>query len=184
LFGRESLLQSMFARWVLLAQRGRETLPLRLMDDSPMHENESNAADIARRVAHHMLAHDKASQFLGMTLDFVDDRKVVVSMRLTESHLNGHGTGHGGLVFALADTAFAIACNTQNHAAVAAGGSIDFVSPGVGGELLTASAIQRSQGRRLGVYDIDVTGEDGRLVAIFRGRSARLTRPVIPLEGE
>lgn len=152
------------------------------MQDALKHGDDSAAAKIARRVADEMMARDKASQLLGIRLESVDAMRVVLSMRLTDQHLNGHGTCHGGLVFALADTAFAIACNAANHAAVAAAANIDFLSPGVAGEVLTACAVQRSQGRRLGVYDIDVTGEDGRLVAIFRGKSARLSRPVIAPE--
>jgi acyl-CoA thioesterase len=151
------------------------------MEDSARQQTQPDATDIARRVANEMMSRDEASRFLGITLEFIDDRKVVMSMRLTKSHLNGHGTCHGGLVFALADTAFAVACNAENHVAVASGATIDFLSPGVAGEVLTASAVKRSQGRRLGVYDIDVTGGDGRLVAVFRGKSARLSGPVIPL---
>jgi acyl-CoA thioesterase len=136
-------------------------------------------ADVARRVAGEMMLRDLASALLGIRLEFVDDKQVTVSMAITERHLNGHGSCHGGLLFALADTAFALACNGSNQAAVAAAATIDFVSPGELGEVLNATATMRVQGKRLGVYDIEVTAADGRLVALFRGRSARLSRAVI-----
>ena len=102
-----------------------------------------------------------------------------LELKVTGEHLNGHGSCHGGVIFTLADTAFAIACNASNVVAVAAAASIDFLSPGRAGETMRAVARRVSQGKRTGVYDIEVRGEDERLIALFRGKAARLKRLVI-----
>jgi acyl-CoA thioesterase len=86
--------------------------------------------------------------------------------------LNGHGTCHGGVVFALADSAFAFACNSRGVVTVASGCTIEFLAPVGEGDELVAEAQERSLEGRHGVYDVDVRREDGPLVATFRGRSA------------
>ena len=88
--------------------------------------------------------------------------------------VNGHGTCHGGFIFAVADSTFAYACNSFNHRAVAAGVDINFLAPAHLGDLLTAHGHARHQGGRSGVYDIEVSNQDGKLVAVFRGRAARI----------
>ena len=93
-----------------------------------------------------------------------------VSMRVREDMLNGHGTCHGGIVFALADTAFAVACNSHGAVAVASGCSIEFVAPARAGDELTAVAVERARTGRTGLYDVEVM-RDGEAVASFRGRS-------------
>ena len=87
---------------------------------------------------------------------------------------NGHGSAHGGMVFALADTAFALACNSDDEVTVAASASIEFVGSVAPGAVLSAVAAARHQGGRTGVYDVEVRDADGRLVALFRGRSHRI----------
>ena len=82
--------------------------------------------------------------------------------------------GLGGFIFAVADTNFAYACNSFNHRAVAAGVDINFVAPAHLGDTLTAVGRARHQGGRSGIYDIEVTNQDGKTIAVFRGRSTRI----------
>ena len=131
----------------------------------------------AERAASAMWADDRASQSLGMTLDEVGPGFARLSMTVRTDMTNGHGMCHGGFLFALADSAFAFACNSHGDATVAAGAAIDFVAPAQAGERLTATARERHRGRRTGVYDIEVTRGTGELVAFFRGRSHRLGKP-------
>ena len=93
--------------------------------------------------------------------------------------LNGHGNAHGGMIFALADTAFAYACNSRNVRTVAAQASIAFVEAGREGELLQAEASEQALQGRSGVYTATVRGEDGRTIAIFQGLSRSVGGPII-----
>ena len=83
----------------------------------------------------------------------------------------GHGIAHGGYIFPLADSAFAFACNSYNQLAVAQQNQISYLAPGKAGERLHAAAREQSRTGRSGVYDVTVTGEDGRTIALFRGLS-------------
>lgn len=93
------------------------------------------------------------------------------SMVLRKDMLNGHGTAHGGMIFALADNAFAWACNSRNVKTFAQHAAISFLSAGREGEKLTAEAREDAAAERTGVYTVTVTGGDGRTVAIFQGLS-------------
>jgi acyl-CoA thioesterase len=94
--------------------------------------------------------------------------------------LNGHAICHGGVIFSLADSAFAFACNSHNQNTVASGCSIDFLAPAKAGDELSAEAVERALLGRIGVYDVTVTNSEGRTIALFRGRSYRITGEVIP----
>jgi acyl-CoA thioesterase len=124
-----------------------------------------------------MLAADVASTALGIELVDVAPGRARVRMRVTEGMLNGHKICHGGYVFLLADTAFAVACNTYGRTTVAAGAEIVFVRPVGAGELLVAEAVERGRYGSSGIYDVTVSGDDGSVVAEFRGRS-RTLRPL------
>ncbi len=95
-----------------------------------------------------------------------------VRMTVREDMLNGHRVCHGGLVFALADSAFAFACNSHGTDALAAAASIDFLMPARGGDVLTATAVETWRAGRSGVTEVTVTNQNGERVALFRGRSA------------
>jgi len=129
--------------------------------------------EIARLSAEAMWAGDRASQELGMTLDEVGPGTATLSMTLGEDMVNGHAIGHGGLTFALADSAFAFACNSYNRATVAAGAKIRFRRPTRLGDRLVATATEREREGRDGVYDVLVTVGD-EVVALFRGRSKEI----------
>jgi acyl-CoA thioesterase len=127
---------------------------------------------LAAEVAAAMWARDRASQALGMELEDVRPGYARLRMTVRADMLNGHGTCHGGIVFALADSAFAFACNSRGVVTVASGCSVEFLSPAREGDELVAVATERSHEGRNGVYDVDVRTADERLVATFRGRSA------------
>ncbi|MBO0980114.1 hydroxyphenylacetyl-CoA thioesterase PaaI [Microbacterium sp. SD291] len=125
-----------------------------------------------------MMQRDQASAMLGMVVELDEPGRAVVSMRVREDMLNGFAITHGGLVFALADTAFAIACNEDERVTVAAGADITFLRSTGGGQTLTATAVRRALNGRTGVYDVTVTDETGDAVAEFRGRSITTNRAV------
>ena len=126
---------------------------------------------LARRIADHMWASEGTSRVWGLNIEEARAGAAVVSMVLRDDMLNGHGTAHGGMIFALADNAFAYACNSRNVRSFAQHASISFLSPGKGGEKLTAHAREDAQAGRTGVYTVTVLGEDGRTVAVFQGLS-------------
>lgn len=143
----------------------------------------SDPEDLARRCAQAMWADDSASRGLGMHLESVSPGRARVEMTVIESMVNGHGICHGGFVAALADSAFAFACNTYDEVTVAAGFDIVFVSAAHLGDALVAEAVERVRRGRSGVYDVTVVAarSDGDVVvAEFRGRSRSLGRPVLP----
>jgi acyl-CoA thioesterase len=134
---------------------------------------------LAQAVGRAMYAADIASQSLGMRLDAVGPGWATLTMRIRADMLNGHKTCHGGLIFSLADSAFAFACNSRNASTVAAGCTIDFLAPAREGDVLTADARERSLGARTGIYDVTVADQDGRAIALFRGRSHRIQGQIV-----
>jgi acyl-CoA thioesterase len=129
---------------------------------------------IAARCAEMMWPDDHAARGLGMRIAAVGPGTATLAMEVRQDMVNSHGTCHGGFIFALADSCFAYACNSFNHKAVAAGVDINFLAPAHLGDTLTADGRARHQGGRSGVYDIEVVNQDGKLVAVFRGRAARV----------
>jgi acyl-CoA thioesterase len=117
---------------------------------------------------------DPASQALGMKLSEIRPGYALMTMPVREDMLNGHRTCHGGYIFMLADSAFAFACNSHNHNTVGAGCTIDYIAPGREGELLVAEATEQALAGKTGVYDVKVSNQDGRLIALFRGKSHRV----------
>lgn len=123
-----------------------------------------------------MMARDQASAMLGMVVVEDEPGRAVVSMRVREDMTNGFAITHGGLVFTLADTAFAIACNEDERVTVAAGADITFLTSTRAGQTLTATATRRARSGRTGLYDVTVVDETGEVVAEFRGRSVTTNR--------
>ncbi len=130
-----------------------------------------NDREIAEQCCRTMWDNDLASQALGIRLSVPGPGRAEAELDVRKEMVNGHDICHGGYIFTLADTAFAFACNTYNRVTVAASASIEFVRPGKLGDTLRASARETHRGGRTGIYDIDVTNQDGERVAIFRGRS-------------
>jgi acyl-CoA thioesterase len=133
---------------------------------------------LAERATGALYASDRASQALGMSLAEVAPGRARMRMRVRADMVNGHAVCHGGLIFSLADSAFAFACNSRNEAAVAAGATIDFLAPAREGDELSAEAFELWRSRRTGLYEVTVTNQRGERIALFRGRSHRLDRKV------
>lgn len=129
---------------------------------------------LAKAAGKAMYDNDVASQAMGMTLDEIRPGYARMSMAVRADMLNGHLTCHGGFVFALADSAFAFACNSHNFNSVGAGCTIEYLAPGREGDLLTAEAIEQAVSGKSGIYDVKVTNQEGRTLALFRGKSLRV----------
>ena len=139
----------------------------------------SDPQALAERVAQAMWSRDQAAQALGMRLDAIGPGHARLSMAVRPDMLNGHGICHGGLIFTLADTAFAYACNSYHKSTVASACHIDFLAPAKEGETLEAEAVERSASGRTGVYDVTVRTAGGKTIALFRGKSYRINGEVI-----
>jgi acyl-CoA thioesterase len=137
-----------------------------------MHSDAQALAELAGKT---MFERDPARQALGMRLAEIRPGYARMTMRVRSDMLNGHRTCHGGYVFMLADSAFAFACNSYNFNTVGAGCSIDYLAPGREGDLLTAEAVEQALIGKTGVYDIAVTDHEGRAIALFRGKSHRVS---------
>jgi len=128
----------------------------------------------AREVGRLMAADDRAAQHLGIELLDIGPGRARMRMRVRRELTNGHGICHGGYIFLLADTTFAYACNSHNQRAVAAGCSIEFLAPAHEGDVLTADGVEQHLAGRHGVYDMTVHDQHGKLIALFRGKSATI----------
>ena len=133
---------------------------------------------LAERCTQEMWGADAASRMLGMEVTSVSPGSATVSMRVREDMVNGWEVCHGGLVAALADSAFAVACNSRGTVTVAAGFDVSFLESARLGDVLVASAVERALRGRSGVYDVTVTrAGDETVIAEFRGRSRSTGRP-------
>ena len=125
----------------------------------------------AQKSAETMWNNDQASAWFGMRIDEIDEGFAVLSLTVEKKHTNGHGICHGGVTFALADSAFAFACNSRNQSTVAQHNTISYTSAIKLGDVLTATAKEISLIGRNGIYDVEVTNQEGLAVAQFRGCS-------------
>ena len=136
-----------------------------------LHHSHEERQRIAEAAAHGMFAKDIAARSLGMEIESIAPGQSRISMRVRPDMLNGFAICHGGFITTLADTAFAYACNSHNEVTVAAGIVVDFLAPAHDGDRLTADAREVAVKGRTGVYDITVTNQDNKTVAVMRGRS-------------
>lgn len=140
------------------------------------------AQRVAELCAQVLFAGDEASRNLGMRIEDVKPGFARLRMTVRSDMTNGHGTCHGGVVFALADSAFAIACNTYNAVTVAAAGSIDFLASARVHDELTAEARELWRSRRAGIYETSIRNQRGEPIALFRGRSHCTGGQIVPVE--
>ena len=138
-----------------------------------------NADELADRVAREMLAGEGTGPAWGITIEEARADYARLSMVVRANMLNSHGIAHGGMIFALADTAFAYVCNGANHASVAAQAYIDFLDKVREGETLVAEATEIAREGRAGVTRVAVRAGDGRSIAEFMGYSRTLGGPVV-----
>jgi acyl-CoA thioesterase len=138
------------------------------------------AQRVAEAVGRGFLARDQAARALGIALLEIAPGRARMAMTVSPDMVNGHATCHGGLIFALADTAFAYACNSYNENTVAQYCTISFLAPAREGDRLVAAAEETARSGRSGVYDVRVTDQKGAVVAVFRGNSRTLSGEVVP----
>lgn len=134
----------------------------------------SDPQSVAEASARAMYGQDRASQALGMRVLEVRPGYARLAMKVREDMVNGHQLCHGGLIFTLADSAFAFACNTYDLVTVASAATVEFLLSAHLGDELTAIAEERSRSKRTGIYDVSVSNQRGECVALFRGRSYQL----------
>ena len=139
----------------------------------------AEAQALADATAEAMWSRDRAAQALGLKIVRVQPGASLLTMVVRGDMVNGHHICHGGMIFSLADTAFAYSCNSYNKNTVASACNIDFLAPGKEGEMLEAEAIEQSQSGRTGVYDVTVRSSSGKTIALFRGKSYRINGEVI-----
>ena len=138
-----------------------------------------DANELARKVATAMLAAEGTGSAWGLKIEEVREDYARVSMLIRADMLNGHGFAHGGMIFALADSAFAYVCNGANHASMAAQASIVFLDKVREGETLIAEATEVAREGRAGVTRVAVRADDGRAIAEFTGYSRTLGGAVV-----
>jgi acyl-CoA thioesterase len=139
----------------------------------------SEADQLARRVADTLLAREGTGPAWGLAIEDAREGYARVRMTLRDDMLNGHRSAHGGMIFALADSAFAYACNSRNETTVAQNATIAFLAPAQAGEVLVAEAQELSRAGKSGVYRVSVKTADGRVMAEFTGLSRTIGGAVI-----
>lgn len=139
----------------------------------------SEADALARRVAETLLAREGTGPAWGVTIEEAREGYARIRMVVRADMLNGHAQAHGGMIFALADTAFAYACNSRNTVTVAQHASIAFLAPAGAGDVLIAEARETALAGRSGVYQVSVSTGDGRKIAEFTGLSRSVGGSVI-----
>jgi len=140
--------------------------------------------ELAEAVGREMYRLDRTSQFLRIALDEIRPGYARMTMKVTEDMVNGHDMCHGGFIFTLADSAFAYSCNSHNHNAVASGCTIEYLAPAQVGDVLTAIGEERALAGRSGIYDIEVRNQDGKRIALFRGKSHRIAGELVKPQGD
>jgi acyl-CoA thioesterase len=126
-----------------------------------------------------MFARDHTAHALSITIDQIGLGSATLTMHVRKDMVNGHDICHGGMMATLCDTAFAYACNSYNLNTVASGFSIEFIAPAKLGDTLVAMAVEQIVRGRSGVYDVKLTNQNGDVIALFRGKSARILGEVI-----
>ncbi|MDM1550394.1 hydroxyphenylacetyl-CoA thioesterase PaaI [Empedobacter falsenii] len=126
-----------------------------------------------------MLDHDKFSEWLGLEVIGLDAGYAKVQATIRPEMMNGVGSVHGGVTFAMADSAFAFACNSYNNISVALDVHISFTKAGKIGDVFTIEAKEVHSSKRTGIYDIKVTNQNNELIALFKGTCFRTGKPLI-----
>jgi acyl-CoA thioesterase len=124
---------------------------------------------LAQKVVEKMMADDAFSQWLGIEVLDIEPGYAKLEMRVRDEMVNGFNVSHGGIAFSLADSALAFASNSYGRIAVAMENNISFMKKVLAGDTLTAKTEELSIGRRIGVYNISITNQDNKKIALFRG---------------
>jgi len=126
-----------------------------------------------------LFRHDTASAALGIKIVDVTPGHATANMDVRPDMVNGLDICHGGLIFTLADSTFALACNSHNMVAYAMGCHIEYLRPALNGDQLTARATEMDTTRNTGSYVVSVTNQDDKTIAVFHGRSSNRGQPLI-----
>jgi acyl-CoA thioesterase len=126
-----------------------------------------------------MLAKDRFSEWMKLRVTHFSQGSATVEMTIREDMLNGFGVVHGGVTFALADSAFAFACNSRNNITLALDAQISFIKKVSLGDVLTAEVEELHNGRTTGVYEVKITNQKNELVVAFRGTAHRTGRELV-----
>ena len=130
-----------------------------------------NADEVADKVARAMLAAEGTGPAWGVEIEEAREGYARIRMTVRADMLNGHRRAHGGMVYALADTAFAYACNSRNLRSVGAQATMVFLDAAGEGDVLVAEAQEAALVGRSGVYNVSVRTDSGRAIAEFQGFS-------------
>ncbi|MFQ3354647.1 MAG: acyl-CoA thioesterase [Paracoccaceae bacterium] len=130
--------------------------------------------EIADKSAQAMWESDEASKWFGMAIEKVAPGYALMSLIIEAHHCNGHGDCHGGVSFALADSAFGFACNSYNELCVGQHTMMSYLRPVSKGDILSAEAQERNREGKSGIYDVTVRNQDGKICAEMRGFSRRV----------
>jgi acyl-CoA thioesterase len=141
-----------------------------------------SSVPLARRVAQSMMDRDAFSQWLGVEILDIQHERCSCRLVVREEMVNGFGVAHGGIVFSLADSAFAFACNTHGRMTVSIENSVTYPLAVHPGDVLTAAATQDAASNRLSYYSVEVRNQGGALVALFRGTAYKTGKPHFPGE--
>jgi acyl-CoA thioesterase len=135
---------------------------------------------IAEAASNAMHERDHVAHHLGIEIEAIKPGFACLTMMVKQTMVNGHDICHGGMIFTLADTAFAHACNSYNFNTVAAGCSIEYLAPAKLHDVLRASAQEQLISGRTGIYDVVVSDQHNKTIALFRGKSARIKGELVP----
>src|ERR1700733_1731100 len=138
-----------------------------------------NSDEMARKVAEHLRAREGTGAAWNIEIEEAREGYARIAMIVREDMLNGHAIAHGGMIFSLADTAFAYACNSRNVETVAQSATIVFLAPGQPGDRLVAEAQEKGRGGRSGVYQVTVRNQKGEKIAVFQGQSRAIGKAVL-----
>lgn len=141
---------------------------------------QSEKDNLAKDVVSHMMENDLFSQWLGIEVLEIKEGYSKIKMTVRKEMINGFGIVHGGIAFALSDSAFAFACNNRNVLSVALDTSINFTKPVHVGDILIAEAKELHNGKSTGLYHITVTNQNDHTVALFKGTCFRTNKQLIP----
>ena len=136
-------------------------------------------SNAARRVAEALMVREGAARAWSLVLEEAREGYARVSMRVRPDMLNGFHTIHGGMIFSLADSAFAYACNSRNEATVAQTASILFLASAYEGDELVAEAAEDAREGRSGAYNVAVRTREGKAIAQFQGLSRTMGGPIL-----
>ena len=135
--------------------------------------------ELARLCGKALFRHDRASESLGINISEVTAGHATTTMEIRDDMVNGLDICHGGLIFALADSTFALACNSHNLVSYAVGCHIEFLRPALKGDILTARATEMALTRHTGSYVVSVLNQVEKTIAVFHGRSSNRGQPLI-----